>query len=65
MPVFPEKKREPPDGGNVRTTPGVRSMKSRAGMIMSAVVSVNLKTNLMIAQFRMASTIAWNRVCIK
>jgi hypothetical protein len=65
MPVCPEKKMEPPVGGKVRITPGVKRTKRRAGTIRSAGVNVNLKPKLMMTQDRRAKTKAWNSTCIK
>jgi len=64
-PVCPEKNIEPPLGGSVRITPGVKRIKRRAGTIRSAGVSVNLKTKLMMTHEKRDRTRAWNNTCIK
>ena len=64
-PVFPEKKMEPPFGGKVSITPGVKRIKRIAGTMRSAGVKVNLKTNLMMTHERSERTRAWNNTCIK
>lgn len=65
IPVCPEKNTDPPSGGRVRITPGVKSTKRRAGTIRSAGVNVNLKTKLMMTHDKRAKTKAWNKTCIK
>jgi hypothetical protein len=55
IPEAPEKNIGP-FAGIVRITPGVKSIKNRAGIIRSAKVMVNLKTKLITAQLSMAKT---------
>jgi hypothetical protein len=65
IPVCPEKNTDPPSGGRVRITPGVKRTKRMAGTIRSAGVNVNLKTKLMMTHDKRARTKAWNNTCIK
>jgi hypothetical protein len=56
---------EPPLGGKVKRTPGVKRIKRKAGTIRSAGVIVNLKPKLMIAHDRRAKTKAWKSTCVE
>jgi hypothetical protein len=52
----------PPDGGRDKRTPGVRAIKYTSGTMISARVSVNLKTNLIMSHDTSVNTRAWNMV---
>jgi hypothetical protein len=56
---------DPPFGGKVRITPGVKRMNRKAGTIRSAGVIVNLKPKLMMAHDIRAKTRAWKSTCVK
>jgi hypothetical protein len=56
IPVCPEKNMDPPFGGSVSITPGVKRTKRIAGTIRSAGVNVNLKPKWMMAHDKRAKT---------